>query len=235
MSIDAHLTERYGSPEGAAAYRRKYERSLARRLSSRRELRIVGAALDATGVRGHVLDCPCGAGRLVPTLLARVERVTAADRSPAMVEEARDALSAEAAAGRVVFAVASAHDLPFADGAFEASVCHRLIHHVADREQRLAILRELARVTRRHVVISFNDATTWKMRSQRLRRRKRRRTALTPEAFRAEAAQAGLESEGRIRRLNGWLSLVAVAVFGVERAQSRAGTVASRHSSEQAQ
>ena len=124
--MDTHLYERYGSEAGATAYRHKYERSLARRWSNRRELSAVHRALERAGARGRVLDCPCGAGRLVPTLLAVADHVTAVDLSPEMVKQAEDALAALAAAGRVSFAVASADRLPFPDQAFDTVVCHRL-------------------------------------------------------------------------------------------------------------
>lgn len=218
MSLERHLYERYTSPQGAAAYRGKYERSLTRRLSNRRELQVVGAALDQAAIRGPALDCPCGAGRMTPLLLHHSPHVTAVDLSPAMVAEARDALRPLGAeeAGRLAFAEGSADALPFDDGAFDTVLCHRLIHHFDDEGDRARILRELARVARRRVVMSFNDASTFKMAWQQKRRRKRRRTAWTPEAFEGEAAAYGLLLEPPLRRLNGLFSLVAVAVLRVE-------------------
>jgi ubiquinone/menaquinone biosynthesis C-methylase UbiE len=212
-AIDPHLLERYGSAAGAAAYRRKYERSLFRRLSHRREMAIVAAALGDAGAGGRVLDCPCGAGRLVPTILRSADRVVAVDLSEAMVREAREALAPLVEAGRVEFAVASADALPFPDGSFDAAVCHRLLHHLRTPEARGAVLRELARVARRGVVASFADASTAKARRQKRRGRDGRRTALSPEEFIAEARAAGLEPAGKIRRLWGPASLVAVAPF----------------------
>jgi SAM-dependent methyltransferase len=215
--MDPRLAARYASEAGAAAYRRKYERSWTRRLSNRRELRVVARALADVGARGRALDCPCGAGRLVPTILRFAERVTAADLSAAMVGEAKDALRPEREAGRVDFAVASADALPFPDGAFEVAVCHRLLHHLPEASARAAVLRELARVARR-VVLSFSDRTTWKGRVQAWRGRTGRRFALEPSVLLAEARAAGLEPAGPLRRLNGLSSLVAVASF------RRAGT-----------
>ena len=213
--MDQHLLQRYGSKAGALAYRHKYERSLSRRLSNRRELALVERALVEAGVRGRVLDCPCGAGRLTPTILTHAQHVTAVDLSAAMVDEARDALAPLAAGDRLEFAVASVDDLPFEAAHFDAAVCHRLIHHVADPHDRARVFAELARVTRNRVVMSFSDATTLKHRLQSRRGRKRRRVALDPERLRAEAAAEGLVLRARPRRLNGLFSLVAVAVFDV--------------------
>ena len=214
--MDTHLLERYGSHEGAAAYRRKYESSPARRWSNRRELKAVARALERAGASGRLLDCPCGAGRLVPTLLERAQHVTAVDLSPAMVAEARDALAPLAASGRVDFALASADRLPFEDGAFDTVVCHRLLHHLERREDRAAVLHELRRVARRSLVLSFSDASTWKARIQGLSRVKRRRTILTPAQLAGEARAQGLVMDGQPLRLASLFSLVAVAVFRVE-------------------
>jgi ubiquinone/menaquinone biosynthesis C-methylase UbiE len=211
--MDAHLLERYGSAEGAAAYRRKYERSWTRRWSNRRELAAVRAALARAGARGRLLDCPCGAGRLVPTLLEVADHVTAVDLSPAMVVEAREALRAQASGSRVDFAVAPADRLPFAAAAFDTVVCHRLLHHLATPEARAPVWKELARVAARRVVASFSDATTWKARLQGWRKVKRRRTVIAPAALAAEAAAHGLALDGPPLRLQGLFSLVAVAVF----------------------
>lgn len=215
--MDEHLIERYGSPAGAAAYRAKYDRSLTRRWSNRRELSAVARALTRAHAAGRLLDCPCGAGRLTPTLLEVAEHVTAVDLSPAMVAEARDALALHAAAGRVDFAVASADRLPFPDQAFDTVVCHRLLHHLEDPVARGNVLAELARVAQRRVIVSFSDATTLKARLQTLRRVQRRRTVLSPRQLAGEAGAHGLALEGAPLRLSSLFSLVAVAVFRVAR------------------
>jgi len=215
--MEPHLAERYGSPEGAAAYRRKYERSWLRRLSHRREMRVVRAALGRAQVRDEVLDCPCGAGRLVPTILEFAREVVAADLSEAMVAQAKDALGAPAAQGRVRFLVAPADRLPLADGAVDTAVCHRLLHHMEAEAERAGVLAELARVARRRVIVSFSDETTWKARSQGRRGVERRRHLLAPERLFSEAAAHGLHPIGKPIRLCGFTSLLAVAVFEVRR------------------
>ena len=69
-------------------------------------------------------------------------------------------------------------------------------------------------------LLSFSDDSTWKGRSQRRRGVDRRRSALMPEQLFAEAAVHGLEPLGRPLRLNGFHSLVAVAVFTCPGARS---------------
>lgn len=208
--MDPKLLERYQSKSGAAAYRSKYDRSWIRRLSHRREMSILRRALLRADAKGPLLDCPCGAGRLVPTLLGVVDQVTCADISAEMVDEARDALTASGHADRVTFAVAGAAELPFEDDAFDTAVCHRLIHHMPTAEERAGVFRELARVTRRRLVLSFSDDSTRKGRSQRRRGVHRRRYALMPDALYAEVGAHGLEPIGTPLRLNTFSSLVAI-------------------------
>ncbi|MDA1196190.1 MAG: class I SAM-dependent methyltransferase [Planctomycetota bacterium] len=214
--MDRDLVARYDSASGAAAYRKKYEGSWIRRLSNRRELAVVRTALARAQTRGRVLDCPCGAGRLTPSLLRFADHVICADASASMVAEAQDALRGRADAGEVTFITASAAALPLADDAVDTAVCHRLIHHMANADERAPVWAELARVAKRRVVISFSDDSTWKARSQRRRGVDRRRSALMPEQLNAEAAAHGLMPIGEPIRLNGLHSLVAVAVFAVD-------------------
>jgi len=204
----------YGSAEGAAAYAEKHRRSFLRRLANRRELSLFDRALAQAAAYGKVLDCPCGAGRLGPVLLRRAVRLVATDLSLPMLREARTALAAPARAGRVAFVRAPAAALPWPKGTFDIAVCSRLLHHLTDPTARARLLGELARVASRWVVLSFHDATALKRRLQG--RRARSRIALAPAQLAAEAAAAGLHLVPPVRRLNGWFSLVAVALFRVE-------------------
>lgn len=215
MVVGQGLEQRYGSPAGAAAYRTKYDGSWARRLSARREAALLRWALAAAGTEGVALDAPCGAGRMTPVLLERAHRVTAVDLSAAMVEQARAALAAPVADGRVVLGTASVDALPFADAAFDTSVCWRLLHHVTDRATRVRLLAGLARVSRRAVVVTFADADTWKARAQRWRGRDRRCVKLTAAQLADEAREARLTVRAT-RRLSSVFSLLAVAVLAPE-------------------
>jgi len=204
----------YGTAGGAAQYREKHRRSLLRRLASRREVSLFDRALGQAAAYGKILDCPCGAGRLGPTLLRRAVRLVGADLSLAMLGEAAKALAAPARSGRVALVRAAGEALPFPDGTFDAAVCSRLLHHLAEPERRAQLLRELARVSARWVVLSFHDATARKRRLQGTRPRSR--VALSPEQLSAEAAKAGLILVPPVRRVNGWFSLVAVALLRVK-------------------
>jgi SAM-dependent methyltransferase len=133
---------------------------------------------------GLWLDAPCGAGRLTAELPAPAVLV---DRDPAMVA---------AAPGTAPRVCASVHALPFADDAFAGALCHRLLQHIPTADERIAILRELARVCRGPIVLSFFDAVSLQHLRRQLRRRLGKscsgRSAVARPALRRELARAGL-------------------------------------------
>ena len=98
---------------------------------------------DFGGVRAgqRVLDVGCGPGALTGELVRRVggDAVAAVDPSEPFVAAARARHPA------VDVQLASAEQLPFEDGAFDAALAQLVVHFMADP---VAGLREMARVTR---------------------------------------------------------------------------------------
>ena len=94
-----------------------------------------------------VLDVPCGTGRLGQAL-AGLGHYVGADVSVEMLGEAR-----RDAACRLL--CADVERLPFADGAFDAVVCCRLLHHLREPEELARALGELVRVSSTWVAGSF--------------------------------------------------------------------------------
>jgi SAM-dependent methyltransferase len=115
----------------------RYSRSLAPQLA------------DLAGVRSgqRVLDVGCGPGALTTELVARLgaEAVAAADPSQPFVEAARRRHPG------VEVAVAGAEDLPFADGAFDASLAQLVVSFMSDPTAGVA---EMRRVTRAGGVVA---------------------------------------------------------------------------------
>ena len=162
---------RFQQGSGAATDRR--ERAALRRL--------LGAVPRAAG---PWLDAPSGTGRMTGELPHPAVRV---DRDPAMLA---------ACDGDLPRACASVHALPFRSATFAGALCHRLLQHIPTPGERIAILRELARVTRGPIVVSFFDAATVQHWRRQLRRafgkRRSGRSAVRRAAFVGELAAAGL-------------------------------------------
>lgn len=104
---------------------------------------------DLAGVRGgqRVLDVGCGPGALTAELVARLgpEAVAAVDPSAPFVAATR------ARYPGVDVRRASAEQLPFEDGAFDAALAQLVVHFMSDP---VAGLAEMARVTRGDGVVA---------------------------------------------------------------------------------
>ena len=167
-------------------YRDQRFRSGSGVVTDHRERRALRALLaTATAPAGPWLDAPCGAGRMSDELPGATIQV---DRDPAMV--------AACGPGRPR-ACASVHALPFRDGTFAGALSHRLLQHIPTPVERITILRELARVTRGPIVVSFFDACSLQHLRRRLRRRfgktRSGRSAVARGRFLAEVRSAGLQ------------------------------------------
>jgi len=92
----------------------------------------------------RVADLGCGTGNCTELLGPWVSRVAAVDRSPEMLEGARQRLDQVAAStDHINFVRAELTHLPFEDGSFDAAVCMLVLHHVPDP---LGVLREMRRI-----------------------------------------------------------------------------------------
>lgn len=103
--------------------------------------------------RPRILDAPCGAGRLTPTLAA-LGSIVSLDANAPMLAAARQGEP------RLACVQAGIERLPFADASFDAVVCCRLLHHLHSRDQLERAVSELVRVSRDLVVASFWDAAS---------------------------------------------------------------------------
>lgn len=150
-----------------------------------RLLRALPEGADARSI----LDVPCGTGRLEPALSAPF--VVQSDISMSMLRNVPDSAS------RGHLLQSSATQLPFASDSFDVVVCCRLLHHLAKSGDRQAVLDELVRVSKGHVIASYWDAATygaWRRRTNSpLRRRKRPdvRQAVTLAQLNGELEAAG--------------------------------------------
>jgi ubiquinone/menaquinone biosynthesis C-methylase UbiE len=142
--------------------------------------------------RPRVLDVPCGTGRITELLLGLGLEVVGGDISPAMMDVAR--LKCARFGDRAAFRRLDLDGLDLPDDSVDLVTCIRLFHHLGT-ERRGAILRELARVTRRHVVVNVSLSSPY----YRLRRRLKRalgqgisRASSTWAEIGRESAAAGL-------------------------------------------
>jgi len=98
--------------------------------------------LGAAGPGARILEIGCGpATTLWGANLDRIDRtwrLTLTDSSPGMIEAAREVLGE-----RADYAVASAEELPFADGSFDIVLSNHMLYHVEDRPRAFAEVRRV--------------------------------------------------------------------------------------------
>lgn len=100
--------------------------------------------------QGSVLDIPSGGGRVGIFLAQQGYQVTCADYSQAMVDITRREAGDGIAVDRQ-----DIEAMTYPDGAFDTVVCFRLFHHFPDRGIRARAVREMCRVARERVALSY--------------------------------------------------------------------------------
>lgn len=94
----------------------------------------------------HVADLGCGTGNATELMSPWVEHVSAVDRSPEMLDAARDRLrEAGNDAKNVDFITGELTDLPLKTGSIDVAACVLVLHHV---EEHIDALKEMKRVLR---------------------------------------------------------------------------------------
>jgi ubiquinone/menaquinone biosynthesis C-methylase UbiE len=196
---------RFSIPRVASHYPSEYRRCHWR---DKREMQCITTALARIPPGSHVLDLPCGTGRLTRLLVDRGFRVTGADVSEAMLAQARDnhatsGLSASSTFPHVHFEHHDIMQTGYPDGYFDVVICNRLFHHFTEHTTRLTALRELRRISRGPVIISFFnsfaiDAAYRRMRNILLKRVLHDRIPVAFKIFHAEIRLAGFQVQKKI-------------------------------------
>jgi SAM-dependent methyltransferase len=129
----------------------------------RAEMKLVERAFSGIP-RGSVLDIPSGGGRVGIFLAQQGYQVTCADYSEAMVEITRR----QAGAG-ITVERQDIEAMTYADNAFDTVVCFRLFHHFPDRAIRARAVKEMCRVARERVALSYFSPFTFSALERKVR------------------------------------------------------------------
>ena len=129
------------------------------RLKNWRDQRLVEKAVRHAGHIERILDVPCGTGRLLRSLASQASHSVGADISLDMIEFSRlHPHAKEGPKGLLEYVQCDAKYLPFGSNSFDVVVSGRFLHHLYHLPQveRLQVMREFARVSRRWVLGDFN-------------------------------------------------------------------------------
>ncbi len=196
---------RFSTPRVASNYPSAYRRHHWR---DKREMQCIINALDSTPRGSRILDLPCGTGRLTRLLVDRGFRVTGADVSESMLSLARISNatcrpSVSGAFAHVDYKHLDIMQTGYPDGYFDAVICNRLFHHFTEHITRLKALRELRRISRGSVIISFFnsfalDAAYRRLRNIVIGRVLHDRIPIGFKTFHAEIQSAGFRVQKKI-------------------------------------
>ncbi len=177
-----YLKNVWADPKEALAYRDKRFASSRRwRWTDAREKAIVSNFLSLAPAGSRGIDVPCGTGRFFSVYRSCDLDWVGVDVSLAMARLSREEGT------KVV--VGDATDLPFKSGSFYFCTCIRLLHRIGDPGTRARILRELARVCRGPILVTYY--LRWNLRGIRRWLRKRS-PGLSLKEVRLDAMVAGL-------------------------------------------
>jgi len=163
-----------GRRDPLSSFAKTYDLEQARRYRDRKdprkhraEMQLVDRALLCVPREHHVLDVPCGYGRVMAHLFAQGYRVSGADLSEAMLELARANLGPLGWSGRLERQDLQA--LGYPERAFDTLICFRVFHHFPDAATRQAVVSELCRVAGRFVLLSYFSPDSFSSRLERWR------------------------------------------------------------------
>jgi SAM-dependent methyltransferase len=179
-------------------YQQQRYRSLDQAWVNWREQRLLAHLLTQCQLaKGIVLDVPCGYSRFASVYTRLGITAIGADVSYDMVHLAA---TNHARYGRECWLCADVLTLPFPDSVFDSVLCIRLLHHRYSDTERQRILCELARVSRRFVIISVYRSTLLHTAARHWRGSRGRLAMMTIPHLRELAQASGLQIQ-RVRSL----------------------------------
>lgn len=151
---DYPARKRYQNKSYATHYDRARYGGILGRIKNWNTLVTIEKALKNLRGGSLILDVPCGTGRLSPLILHNGFKWLGADISYEMMEVAREKTSKfKNAIGNV--RLESEH-MPFNSDSIDCVASIRFIYHVPTIEGRIAILREMRRISKKWVIIDYN-------------------------------------------------------------------------------
>jgi SAM-dependent methyltransferase len=174
-----------------------------------REENAILRALRGVPPNSTVLDAACGTGRVTALLRRNGFRSIGCDISIPMMTVARQRMTS--LGYEVPFVASDALHLPYASKSFDVTTCIGLLMHL-DTEARVAVLRELARVTRQRLVVQYGRAQPLNRARARITGRTpgKVRYALSETEMRSDLDRTGLGERDRFWVLRGFSSSVVL-------------------------
>jgi SAM-dependent methyltransferase len=158
---------RYQELQNAKRYNSAYKQKLSKRWSTIREFQLLKRLLGSQPRCGVLLDLPCGGGRLTPALAPFADGIIEADVALGQVLHSK---ASPVEGTNQFWMTASALNIPLRDNSVDGVVSCRLNHHLPDPDDRDQLVRELLRVSKRYVIMTYFEYYSIKNAIRRIRR-----------------------------------------------------------------
>lgn len=162
----AAYQQAYRELDKARKYNEAYRDEAAKRWSTSLEFRILRRQLGSQPRSEVLLDLPSGGGRLSGEFDKHTDLLVEADTGLGQLLYNRRHHEGDAR----VWMTASGFHIPFRSESVDGVVCCRLCHHLPTPEERERLVRELLRVARGFVIMTFFDYHSLKNLIRRARR-----------------------------------------------------------------
>jgi len=179
--------EEWSSLEKVKKYQQKRYKSLDQKVIDQREQRLVRRIFKKYKIEGNILDIPCGYGRFHP-LLSQFGEIHAADNGKLIAKYAEENVGLAKST-----TICDAADMPYEETSFDAVFSFRLIQHIHNRDERIAIYNEFNRVSKKWVIISLYVDTTIHKTIKKINKKKAKITFLNDEIVLDEFNNAKLK------------------------------------------
>ena len=146
--------QNYKKDREAEIYNIKYRRRWSKRISTWREFGLLRRMLRNQDRCESLLDLPCGGGRLSSPIAIYTDLLIEADVALGQLHYGR---VHGIVPTRQAWVAASGFHIPLRDSGVDGTVCVRLNHHLPTEAERELLVRELLRVSKRFVIMSFFD------------------------------------------------------------------------------
>jgi len=177
-------------PDGAIKYEKRRYAHLDQKIVNSIEHSIVKRLLrKANIIEGHILNSPCGYGRFTNLFNLFKLKITFFDLHPRMITRCRERYGNDGHS----FINGSIRTLPFKNKPFDAVINIRFFHHYFEKEDRLLMLRELQRVTKRYVILTYYNNTVVHKIIKKMNNKGNRIIMFNKKEFYKELLSAGLK------------------------------------------
>ncbi len=176
----------------------RFERRQRMRRLDRREKDFAKHVFDMVGPQASIVDVPCGSGRFYD-VFSQARELVMVDLSESMLQVVRERLNPPE---HVRLIEAGVTDIPVPSDSADLCFCMRLFHHLPLEEVKPAALKELSRISRRYVALSFYNQTCLRYYWRRWLGKKIRGQYVAFDRLVALAEQAGLTLCERFPRRN---------------------------------